>query len=533
MGRALGRRALSNADRLKEKTAQPAPDADMATLARGGRLNTFGFVLRLAGTLPFLLIAGRIYGPAALGRFAYAVLTVEFAAQLGALGLRRGLAQLLADAKKPQSCVVADAMLVAAIGSAVGMAILVVFPKAMYPTTAVHGMDRLLAITVLAISWTDIALAALAYQHDVGSTVRARSVVEPWTRTLVALGWSFISLDDGLIVAYVFSMVAALVAALVPLVRCYGLPHGWKPDLPSAWWTACRNIPVAAADAVEWASRRIDLAVLGAFMPAVYVGIYYAAQQVATLPAKLKTSFEPVLGPAITRKIAAGDLPGIAKQVRQVTYWIIAAQAGIALALGIPGRAVMGLVGSGFTGGTAMLGFLLAAEVIAAAAVVSEAALIYVARTTNMIISLTMLALEAALAAGFILIMRDQGLPGSFQATGPAIGLCVALGFASIAKTHLLSRTLGAPVSGWRWDIGWAAAAGVAVGALVYWFLPQTLQLVVGVPAILLAFGAVLWTKGFGPEDRELFRMRKSEVAGLRAAEEAAAARDQIQDDIV
>src|SRR5204862_8312233 len=169
--------------------------------------------------------------PAALGRFAYAVLTVEFAAQLAALGLRRGLAQLLANAKKPESCIVADAMLVAAIGSAIGMAILIVFPKAMYPTTVVHGMDRLLAVTVLAISWADIALAGLAYQHDVASTVRARSIVQPWIITIVAFGWSYISLEDGLIVAYVCSMVAALIAALIPLVRCYGIPHESRPHL--------------------------------------------------------------------------------------------------------------------------------------------------------------------------------------------------------------------------------------------------------------------------------------------------------------
>jgi O-antigen/teichoic acid export membrane protein len=296
-------------------------------------------------------------------------------------------------------------MLVAAIGSVIGMALLLLFPVAMYPTTAIQGMDRLLAITVLAIAWTDIALAALAYHDDVASTVRSRSIVQPWVISIVAFGWSYVSLRDGLIVAYVFSMVAALVAALIPLVRCYGVPHGWKPDLAGSWRTAWRNVPLAAADAVEWASRRIDLAVLGAFMPALYVGVYYAAQQVATLPAKLKTSFEPVLGPAIARKIAADDRQAVAGQVRQVTYWIIAAQMGIALALAIPGRAVMGLVGSEFTGGTATLSFLLAAEVIAAAAVVSEAALIYVARTRNMIISLLMLALEAGLAAALILIM--------------------------------------------------------------------------------------------------------------------------------
>jgi O-antigen/teichoic acid export membrane protein len=268
-------------------------------------------------------------------------------------------------------------------------------------------------------------------------------------------------------------------------------------------------------------------------MPASFVGIYYVAQQVATLPAKLKTSFEPVLGPAIARKIAANDKLSVAKQVRQVTYWIIAAQAGIALALGIPGRAVMGLVGSGFTGGTATLGFLLAAEVIAAAAVVSEAALIYVARARNMIIRLIMRAVEAGLAAALILIMKGEGLPLAFQATGPAIALCVALGFASIVKSRLLAKKLGAPVSGWRWSIWWAAAAAVVVGVPVRLFLPETLQLIIGIPAILAAFGAVLWTKGFGPEDRELFKLRKSEVAELREAEDAAEARDQIRDSIV
>jgi hypothetical protein len=87
-------------------------------------------------------------------------------------------------------------------------------------------------------------------------------------------------------------------------------------------------------------------------------------------------------------------------------------------------------------------------------------------------------------------------------------------------------------VSGWRWSIAWATAAGAIVGVGVRYLLPPTLQLIIGIPAILAAFGAVLWTKGFGPEDRELFRLRKKDVAELRAAE-AAQARDQVTDDIV
>ena len=41
------------------------------------------------------------------------------------------------------------ALLVAAVGSAIGMAILILFPKAMYPTTTVGGLDHLLATLAL------------------------------------------------------------------------------------------------------------------------------------------------------------------------------------------------------------------------------------------------------------------------------------------------------------------------------------------------------------------------------------------------
>jgi O-antigen/teichoic acid export membrane protein len=493
---------------------ETAPSADLAALARGGRINFFGFVLRLLARLPFLFIAGRMYGPEQLGRFAYAVLIVEFAAQLATLGLKRGLAQQLARTDKEHVNVVADALLVAAIGSAVAMTVLALFPQAMFPNSAITGMEWALPITVFALAWSDICLAALAYRHDVTSTVRARAIVEPWTISIAAFGWYFISDRDGLIIAYALSMVGALIASVIPFLKSYGLPHDWRPDPGTLWRLARRNLPVAAADAVEWGSRRIDIAVLGLFFSPAIVGIYYVAQQVASLPAKLKTSFDPILGPVISRNLAEGDNAAVAKQVRQVGFWVIGAQGAVALALGIPGEAVMGLVGAGFVAGTAALGFLLAAEVVAATAAVSEAALIYCARHRNMAISIVMIILEAALAAGLILIMRDMGWPPMWQATGPALALMIALAFASIVKSRMLSRILKNPVSGWRWPLIWAAAAAMIVGQLVI-LLPEWAEILFGIPAILAAFGAVLWYKGFGHEDRELFRMSKDDIEEL------------------
>jgi len=152
--------------------------------------------------------------------------------------------------------------------------------------------------------------------------------------------------------------------------------------------------------------------------------------------------------------------------------------------------------------------------VVAAMAAVSEAALIYIASHRNMWISLTMIALEAALSVALIVVMRKLDLPLMWQATGPAIALLLSLGFAAIAKSMLLSGLLHAPVSGWRWPLVWAAAAGVIAGEAAIQ-LPEWAELAFGIPIIMVVFGAVLWTRGFGPQDRELFRMSKAEIAEL------------------
>ena len=75
----------------------------------------------------------------------------------------------------------------------------------------------------------------------------------------------------------------------------------------------------------------------------------------------------------------------------------------------------------------------------------------------------------------------------------------------------------------------YATAAGLIVGIPVRLYLPEMWQLIVGIPAILLAFGAFLWTKGFGPDDRELFRLRKKDIEELQAN----SAKAQIADDII
>ena len=494
-------------------TAKPIPPdptdqegGDVKALAKGGRTNFLGFLLRLAARLPFLYFAGRWYGPEALGRFAYAVLVVELVAQLATLGLKRGLAEELSTTDRDPAAVVWDGLLLALIVSLLAGGVLIAFPHIMFPNSEINGFDHFFPLIIFAIAGTDIALAALAYRFDIAATVRARSVVEPWVISIAAFGFAFYSLRDGLILSYVVAMLAAFIAALIPLLKSYGVPRGWKPHPRLLFAMARKNAPLAAADAIEWGSRRLDLAILGLFASPAVVGIYYVAQQVASLPQKLKTSFDPILGPVITRNLKEGKLKEIAGQVSQVGFWIVAMQAGIALALGIPGEGVMGLVGKEFVSGTGALAFLLAAEVVAATAVVSESVLVYIARHRNLLVSLVMLAIQAILSVILIKLVQVY-MPDKPVAMGAAVAaaLMLALGFASIVKAKMLSKLLGASVNNWRWSLVTAAALATVVG-VSFTYLPEWIELIVGIPTILAVYGWWIWTHGFGPEDRELFR---------------------------
>ena len=489
------------------------PGGDIAAIAKGGRTNVMGFLLRLLARLPFLFIAGRLYGVDAVGRYASALILIELVALVCSLGEKRGLAQRLTEGEGTKVNLVFDGLLAALILSIIAGALLYLFPAPMFPNGMNSPMDVWLVIAIPGFALTEILLAAQAYKYDIATTVRARAVVEPWTISIMVGVFYYIpeTREAGLALAFITSIYAALLTASWSFFRTYGLPKGWRPHPVYMAKMTSRALPLLGADAVEWSTRRVDIFILGLFASPTAVAFYYMAQQIASLPQKLKTSFEPILGPVITKNVKEKNYAAIAQAVRQVGFWIIAVQLGIALALGIPGEAIMGLIGPEYVAGTGALAFLLAAEVVASMAVVSESVLVYIARKRNLAISLGIIALQAALTIGIIMLADHLAFSEEYKAAGAAMALMVALAISSLIKALLLKRLLQAPVGNLRGALFWAAGAAVLVGQVAIW-LPEWLELALGVPAIVAIYGWVVWTRGFGPEDRILFK-KKPEAA--------------------
>jgi len=510
-------------------TPEDAHQEDMAALAKGGRTNTMGFVIRLIARVPFILIATRLYGAEALGRFASALVLIEVLALVCSLGEKRGLAQRLTEDGpghgnpdgEPEVNLVFDGMLLALLWSAVACLALYLFPAPMFPSGMNSPYDMWLIATIPAFALTEIMLAAQAYKYDIATTVRTRAIVEPWAISIAAGVFFYITplRDFGLALAFIVSIFAGLVTAAIPFLRTYGLPKDWTPSPRAMLKQSSRAFPLIGADAIERGTRLLDVFILGLVASPVAVGIYYAAQQIASLPQKLKTSFEPILSPVITKNLKIGNFEAIAAQVRQVGFWIIAVQLAIALALAIPGEAIMGVWGPDYVAGTAALAFLLAAEVAASMAVVSESVLVYIARKRNLAISVFILSLQAALTFACIIGMERFAAAynldeDGFATAGPALALFLALSVSSLIKALVLKTLLKAPVSNWRWGLVWATGPAVVVG-FAFTSLPQSLEwveLVFGIPAIMATYGFVLWHRGFEDADRVLFRKNVAPV---------------------
>ncbi|MEM6827296.1 MAG: oligosaccharide flippase family protein [Pseudomonadota bacterium] len=494
---------------------------DMATLAKGGRTNTLGFILRLLGGIPFLFIGFRLYGVDEMGRFAAAFVVIELLALICALGEKRGLAQRLREGEEdhegPEANLVFDGMLTSLLFSLTACALLLIFPVIIFPSGTNSPWDMWMIAAIPAFALTEILLAAQAYKYDIATTVRARALVEPWTKSILVVALFFVPAvsGGGLALAFLGAIYAALFTALWSFLRTYGWPKGWRPRPRYLAKMTARALPLIGADVIERGTRLLDVFLLGQFTSAGTVGIYWFAKEIVSLPQKLKTSFEPILAPVITKNLKTANLAAIAAQVRQVGFWIIALQFGLALTLAIPGEAVMGLGGPQIVGGTGAMAILLAAEVAASMAVVSESVLVYIARKRNLAVSVGVITLQGVLTVGLILLAKELKLDEGFQAAGAALAMFIALAASSLIKATILKTLLKAPVSNWRWALVYAAAPAVVVGFCFTQFTPEWVELLIGGPAILAVYLIVIWRRGFDEADKVLFRKNVAPVPDL------------------
>lgn len=338
----------------------PEIEQDHKDIRRGSTLSLMGFAARLCARVPFLLIAGRLYGTAAYGEYVLMTAVVETAALLSSFGLKRTLFRCM-DLNPDQTIAVIRHAIMIALGvSLLLSATIQVFAEEILALFSMAGgADKLavLACAIPLISLTDVFLTATLSRRVMRYEVAVRSFVEPITLTVMSLFFLLAGLQYlGLIYAF---LCAFGLAACISALYCYRMFGGsvfigtfrkrlFISVVQSSSYTYFHDIARAFVS-------RLDTFAVGYFFSTSAVGIYGMAQQFLTVVEKVALSFYPMLMPVVSSAVSTGDRVRLNSQLRSAGQRLVLLQLPVIIVFLLYGKGLLGLIGPEYVAGWPVL----------------------------------------------------------------------------------------------------------------------------------------------------------------------------------
>jgi len=254
----------------------------------------------------------------------------------------------------------------------------------------------------------------------------------------------------------------------------------------------------------------MDILILGTVSGPEVTGVYYMAQQVATVPEKIRYVFEPMVAPVVAQarnrsgpSESSGRSDGSSRrseewrQIPLVCRWILTLHLALLPALFVFGGDLLGLLGPGFEVGALVLIFLVLGELADGSFALSELpAIFYRPRVPPLIIGAT-LVFEGAAVAFFA---------SHFGAPGAAAGFMLAMLGLAVGRAMFARNAFGIVFDAWMYR-------KPLISALLVWsVLMAAKDLVSPLPvgilcAVLCSVGiyfGLLRIQGIPEEDRGL-----------------------------
>jgi O-antigen/teichoic acid export membrane protein len=480
-------------------------ETDTRDLARGAGVNYLGSVARIAPRAIFLVMAGRLYGQEGFGAYTFGITVVETAAAIALFGMKRSLFRFMSEATargetvhRPIAngiafTVTAGLMLTLLVGFG-GGALATAFGLG----TAVRPLLVLtLAIPMIVLS--DILLVAIRFTRQMRFEVYARSLIEPIVLTvaLMVVYWAG-ARELGLAVAYVTSLLAAVVASALFFVRVFSLPECLRVRLR---WGEIRHLaafsgPTAGYEFFLMLADKADIFLVSYFAPVSTVGIYGMARQFSTITKKLRAGFDRILPPVFSESIAANDLGRANQQLAMVARWIMTAELLVVLLFVFFGEAILGFVDAGFVAAATVVVLLMIGDAFHGSLGVSELPFVYLRPPANIPFGVLMLALTTGLGAFLIRGFGAEGAAMAVLVTAVVVNGIRMLASRwmfglSVVQANILKPLAAAGVAaGVVWVFRWMVGGVPVVGSLV------------GLPLLFVTYGGMLYLLGLEPEDR-------------------------------
>jgi len=411
---------------------------DIRDILRGAQALLFGFGGRMVARVILVLAAARLFGAAELGVLGQTAAYVEIIAAIGVLGLKRGLLDMLSFNEEQKISVeqrVLEALGVTLMVSiALSAGLLLLWPLVL-PGNA--NLLPLLFFAIPAIAFTEVSLAAIKFKRVIKWDVWSRGFTEPWSFLGLALVlyYGLGVTEDGLVIAYVGSVCISALTVGFGLVHTYGARALFtsRPSLRNMLTIPRQSIPVGITDLGVMMLRRIDILILGQFVPNTGVGLYYMVQQLVTVPQKVNALFEPMISPVIARLHNQSPNNRIRANLIGICRWVFIIQLGITIPMLVFGDQLLTLFNPSFAVGWLILAIIVMAELIDGTFITTETPLVFANPKIPPILVIMSLGVEMVLVAVFSQM---------WGVTGAAIGFLIAIIVLSSGRLIMLANRL-------------------------------------------------------------------------------------------
>jgi O-antigen/teichoic acid export membrane protein len=345
--------------------------SDTRDIARGAAVNFVGVLARTSNVL-FFIVLGRLYGVEITGMFILTRATMDVLSKLGILGLDRGILTLAsryhAEGREDDVYrVIGQALF---IGSCASLIIFSLIQLGARPLAADLFKDpalelpfRIAGFAVILLTFSAILLFSTRALRIMRYEVLTKSMLEPLT--LLILGVVFWFLDGG-IVGLCFALLIALALGVLLSAHLFSKVYSLRRVLSHFFESHQRgalfrySTPIGFYDLLNLLLQRMDLFLVGRFLPTANVGVYGVAQEVASPLKSSRQAFDPIFIPVVSASYQLKDKSGMLRQYRNVTRWVLLINAALLGFMVLAAEPVMNLFGSSFGPG-ATAAYLLAA----------------------------------------------------------------------------------------------------------------------------------------------------------------------------
>ncbi len=487
--------------------------SSLASIARGGSLYTVGKVVSDAGEFVLHLLVSRWLGAGLYGLFAYGKTLAFTALLLTNLGSDKSILRYLPQYEQQpvkRRFLLGLAWLTSTFGGLVVASALFVFAPTISTVTLADPQFipilRLFAAILFLDTLANLLYATFRALDIIEYEILSRRLLKPVLR-VGAVGTAL------LLGASVYGVVAAMVVASLLTLGVAGYLFVTRTDIRPTLRSSAANrqtvrsyynysLPLTAKEAGTVMQGRVDVLMVGFFLSSTAVGIYNVSVLIAGLLYVPLLAANQLFAPVASRLYSQGKRTDLEAVYTAVTRWIFTLSLLLASVVVVFRAEILGLFGSEFTAGTAVLTLFVISQLCNCATGPSGDLLMmtdhqYAVMLNEWVFGIANVVLN-------IVLIQEFGIIGAALASA---GVLAVRNLTKLAEVWYFER-----MQPYSWAFlkpvvaGCVGTAGMVVFAAVV-ALPALSAVVVGTGLGLVLYGATLAVLGIEAVDYELYEL--------------------------